>query len=328
MKLLFFDTKPYDKLFFTKYLPKFPELDIDFTDVDLSKETATLAKGYEAICVFVNSDLTKTVLEKLSKLDINLILMRCAGYNNLDINAAKNLNLTVMCVPGYSPESIAEHAITLALASCRKIHKAYIKVRENDFSLQGLMGINLNNKVAGIIGTGKIGAAMAKICNGLGMNILAYDLQPNKDLNFARYVSLKELLNKSDLISLHCPLTDSTYHIINQDTINQMKDGVIFINTSRGGLVNTNDLIKAIRLKKFFSVGLDVYEEETNSVFKDRSDDILDNSTVARLLSFPNVIITSHQGFFTEEALTSIALETLQNAISYVYKSKNKNTIT
>jgi len=234
----------------------------------------------------------------------------------------------VFRVPGYSPEAVAEHAIALALSCNRRIYKAYNKVRENDFSLSGLMGYNLFQKTAGIVGTGKIGAAMCRICRGFGMRIIAYDVYQNEELkDFVEYVSLEELLRTSDLISLHCPLMDDTYHMINIDTIKQMKDGVIFVNTSRGALVKTEDLIEGIRLHKFAGVGLDVYEEETPNVFEDRSDEILEHSTTARLLSFPNVMITSHQGFFTREALLAIAETTLQNALDYQNNKKNPNEI-
>src|SRR5699024_3764543 len=199
----------------------------------------------------------------------------------------------------------------------RKLHKAYVKVRENDFSLNGLLGFNFHQKTAGIVGTGKIGAAMAKICHGFGMKVLAYDVYHNPELDFAGYVTLDELHKRSELISFHCPLKNDTYHLINRDTIQKMKDGVILVNTSRGGLVKTQDLVEGIRARKFFGVGLDVYEEETKNVFEDRSDEILEHSTTARLLSFPNVMITSHQGFFTQEALTAIAQTTLQNALDF-----------
>ena len=202
-----------------------------------------------------------------------------------------------MRVPGYSPEAVAEHAMALALAANRRIHKAYVRVRENDFSLGGMQGVNFYKKTAGIVGTGKIGAAMARICHGFGMNVIAYDKYQNPALDFVTYVSLDELLAQSDLISLHCPLMDETYHMINRESIQKMKDGVILVNTSRGGLVKTADLIEGIRARKFFAVGLDVYEEEKRNVFEDRSDEIMETSITARLLSFPNVIITSHQGF-------------------------------
>ena len=221
--------------------------------------------------------------------------MRCAGFNNVDLDATKKYGIRVLRVPGYSPEAVAEHAMALALGVNRRLHKSYIKVRENDFSLGSLMGFNFFQKTAGIIGTGKIGAAMAKICRGFSMKVIAYDVYENPELkDFVTYVSLEELLGQSDLISLHCPLMDNTYHLINRDTIAKMKDGVILVNTSRGALVKTEDLIEGIRARKFFGVGLDVYEEETPNVFEDRSDEILEHSTTARLLSFPNVMTVSY----------------------------------
>lgn len=317
MKILFYDTKSYDKDTFEHQLSSYPGITVDYLKTDISPKTAALARGYDAICAFVSSDLGKATLDVLHSCGIKLLLMRCAGFNNIDLETARNYDMTILRVPGYSPEAVAEHAMALALAVNRHLHKSYIKVRENNFSLAGLMGFNFYKKTAGIIGTGKIGAAMAKICHGFGMKVIAYDVYQNPDLDFVTYVDLDELLATSDLISLHCPLMDSTYHLINRDTIEKMKDGVILINTSRGGLIKTDDLILGIRAHKFFGVGLDVYEEETRNVFEDRSDEILEHSTTARLLSFPNVIITSHQGFFTEEALEAIAETTLSNAAAY-----------
>lgn len=244
--------------------------------------------------------------------------MRCAGYNNVALNAAKAYGITVMRVPGYSPEAVAEHAMALALTANRHTHKAYIKCRENNFALNGLMGVNLFHKTAGIVGTGKIGAAMARICRGFGMRVIAYDCYENPDLDFVEYVPLDTLLAESDLISLHCPLTEETRHMINAESISKMKDGVILVNTSRGGLICTEDLIEGIRDHKFFAVGLDVYEEETDFVYEDMSEKILQTSLIQRLLSFPNVTMTSHQGFFTEEALDSIARTTLENATAFM----------
>ena len=232
-----------------------------------------------------------------------------------------------MRVPGYSPEAVAEHAMALVLTANRHTHKAYIKCRENNFALNGLMGVNLYQKTAGIVGTGKIGQAMARICRGFGMNVIAYDRYPNDALDFVKYVSLDELLSSSDLISLHCPLTDETKHMINEDSISKMKDGVILVNTSRGGLIKTDDLIAGIRDHKFFAVGLDVYEEETDFVYEDMSERILPSSTIQRLLSFPNVTMTSHQGFFTEEALTNIAETTLENAAAFMNGEELKNQV-
>lgn len=329
MRILFYDTKSYDRDSFTDALREFPDVEIEYTKSDLDPRTAALADGFDAVCAFVSSDVGARTLEILHEKGIGLVLMRCAGYNNVDLEAAKEYDICVMCVPGYSPEAVAEHAMALVLACNRRLYKAYNKVRENDFSLSGLMGVTLHGKTAGIIGTGKIGAAMCRICKGFGMRVLAYDVYQNEALkDFVEYVSLEKVLSDSDVISLHCPLTDSTYHMINIDTIRQMKDGVILVNTSRGALVKTDDLVEGIRMLKFAGVGLDVYEEETNNVFEDRSDEILEHSTTARLLSFPNVMITSHQGFFTREALDAIASTTLQNVRDFEEGNASGNEVT
>ena len=317
MKILFYDTKKYDRDSFEKVVTDFPETEIDYLEADLSVQTARLAKGYDAVCAFVSSDVSEKVLQILGQRGVKLVLMRCAGFNNVDLAAADANGITVLRVPGYSPEAVAEHAMALALAVNRHIHKGYIKLRENNFSLVGLTGVNFYGKTAGIVGTGKIGAAMCRICHGFGMKVIAYDIYQNPDLDFVEYVDFDTLLANSDLISLHCPLTEENYHLINQDTIRKMKDEVILVNTSRGALIKTDDLIAGIRSRKFFGVGLDVYEEETNNVFENREDDFLEHSTTARLLSFPNVIVTSHQGFLTEEALAAISRTTLQNAMDF-----------
>lgn len=328
MKILFYDTKSYDKESFQDTLKDYQGITIEYTKSDLDPRTAALAEGFDAVCAFVSSDIGTQTMEILHEKGITLLLMRCAGFNNVDLETAAKYGIRVMRVPGYSPEAVAEHAMALALASNRRLYKAYNKVRENDFSLSGLMGFNFYQKTAGIIGTGKIGAAMCRICRGFGMKVIAYDVYQNESLKeFVEYVSLERLLSDSDVISLHCPLMDSTYHIINIDTIRQMKDGVILVNTSRGALVKTDDLIEGIRMHKFAGVGLDVYEEETNNVFEDRSDEILEHSTTARLLSFPNVMITSHQGFFTREALGAIAATTLRNAMDYMEGKESPNDV-
>lgn len=317
MKILFYDTKPYDRESFEKVMPRYQGITVDFLKTDISRRTVQLARGYNAVCVFVASQVNESIIRTLADSGVQLILLRCAGYNNVDIRTAKECGISVMRVPGYSPEAVAEHALALAFAANRHIHKAYIKVRENNFSLMGLTGTNFYGKTAGIIGTGKIGTAMAKCCHGIGMKVIAYDMQKNPELPFAEYVSLNELFRESDLISLHCPLTKDTYHMIDLEAIEKMKDGVILVNTSRGALISSEDLIKGIRQHKFSGVGLDVYEEEDENVFENREDDILENSITARLLSFPNVIITSHQGFLTEEALEAISKTTLENAKSF-----------
>ena len=273
MKILFYDTKRYDKESFDKILPKYKQIEIEYTESDISVRTARYAAGFDAICAFVSSDLRKEVIEILAKEGIKLILMRCSGFNNVDLEAVKENDITILRVPGYSPEAVAEHAIALALASNRHIHKGYI---------------------------------------------IAYDIYQNPDLDFVEYVDLDTLLKESDLISLHCPLTEESYHMINSETISKMKDGVVLVNTSRGALIDTEDLIKGIRNHKFHSVGLDVYEEETENVFENREDAILQTSITSRLLSFPNVIVTSHQAFLTEEALEAISYTTLENAKSYM----------
>jgi D-lactate dehydrogenase len=327
LKILFYDTKSYDKESFEKKQSDYPEIQVDYLKSELAPNTASLAKGYDAICAFVSSDVGTKTIEVLHACGIKLILMRCAGFNNVDIDKAKECGIKVMRVPGYSPEAVAEHAMALALAANRRIHKAYVRVRENDFSLGGMLGVNFYQKTAGIVGTGKIGAAMARICHGFGMKVIAYDKYENPSLDFVTYVTMDELLSRSDLISLHCPLLDDTYHLVNRETIKKMKDGVILVNTSRGGLVKTEDLIEGIRARKFFAVGLDVYEEEKKNVFEDRSDEIMESSITARLLSFPNVVITSHQGFFTHEALSAISETTFNNAMAFVEGKTNGNEV-
>ena len=318
MKILFYDTKPYDKASFESIRPGYPDVDIEYLDTDISETTVNLSKGYDAVCLFVASNANAKIIRQLKENGVRLILLRCAGFNNVDLEETKRQGITVLRVPGYSPEAIAEHALALAFAVNRKIHKAYIKVRENNFSLTGLTGFNFHGKTAGIVGTGKIGAAMCKICHGIGMNVIGYDKYPNKELDFVKYVDMDTLLSESDVISLHCPLFEDTYHIIDLKAIEKMKDNVILINTSRGALVSTDDLIKGIRMHKFAGVGLDVYEEEQPNVFENREDDILENSVTARLLSFPNVIVTSHQGFLTKEALEAISITTMENAKSFI----------
>ena len=327
MKILFYGAKDYDQQFFDRLHPDYPEIEITFIEANIYQETASLSAGYDGICAFVNGDLSAPVIRKLFHQGVRLILMRCAGYNNVDLKAARECDMKVLRVPGYSPEAVAEHAMALVLTANRHTHKAYIKCRENNFSLNGLMGVNLYGKTAGIVGTGKIGLAMARICRGFGMNIFAFDLYPNKNMDFLTYVSLEKLLRSSDLISLHCPLTEESYHMINRDSIAQMKDGVILVNTSRGGLICTEDLIAGIRDHKFQAIGLDVYEEESQFVYEDMSERILKSSTVQRLLSFPNVALTSHQGFFTEEALTNIAETTLENAENFRLGKELQNQV-
>ncbi len=311
MKIAFYGTKPYDKKWFEP-LGKEYGFEIRFIELPCNKDTIGLAKGYDAICIFVNDYVNEEMIDELCEMKVKGILLRSAGFNHVDIRAAKG-RIAVLRVPSYSPEAVAEFAMALLLTVNRKTHKAYGRTREFDMRLNGLMGMDLNHKVAGVVGTGKIGQAMIQILKGFQMHILAYDPYPNKSLE-VEYVSLEELMKRSDVISLHCPLTTDTKHMINKETIGLMKEGVYLINTSRGGLIDTESLIDGLLEKKFGGVGLDVYEEEEGIFYEDRSGDIITDEHLARLMTFPNVLITSHMGFFTEEAMQAIAVETLENA--------------
>ncbi|ADK67665.1 D-isomer specific 2-hydroxyacid dehydrogenase NAD-binding protein [Olsenella uli DSM 7084] len=320
MKILVFGTKSYDRESFEKELADYPDLKVDFTETNLTPLTATLAQGYEAVCAFVNADVSAMTLEVLRGLGVGLVLMRCAGFDAVNVDFAKQVGMRVTRVPAYSPEAIAEHAMALALAANRRICKGYNRVRENNFSLTGLVGETLHGKTAGIVGTGRIGAALCRICKGFGMTVLGSDLYPNQELVATgvvdRYVDYDELYANADFISLHAFLNDESHHMINDESIAKMKDGVIFVNTGRGGLVDTEALIRGILSGKIGAAGLDVYEEENPNVYEDRAGEVFDSVT-ARLCSFPNVVMTSHQAFFTREALGQIARVTLDNAEAY-----------
>ena len=322
-KIAFFDTKPYDRTWFD-ILAKHYE--IAYFEEKLNRHTATLTDGFDAVCAFVNDRVDAAAIDRMHRCGVQLLALRCAGFSNVDMQAAAG-KLRVVRVPAYSPHAVAEHTMGLLLTLNRRLHRAYIRTRDFNFSIVGLTGIDLYKKTVGIIGTGRIGRAFAEICRGFGMKVIAYDLFPNKNLDFLEYVSLNELLSTSDLISLHCPMTPETEHLINSETIAKMKDGVILVNTSRGGLIKTDDLIAGIRDHKFFAVGLDVYEEESAYVYEDMSSSILPTSTIQRLLSFPNVTMTSHQGFFTVEALTNIAETTLENAKTFMDGAEMKNLV-
>lgn len=327
LKIAFFGTKDYDRLFFGELAQDKGQgaynCDIEFFSTRLTPETAYLAKGYDAVCIFVNDECPRAAVEKLRECGVHLILLRCAGFNNVDLQAAKECGITVCRVPAYSPYAVAEHAMSILMTANRRLHKAYNKVRENNFALSGLMGTDLHNKVAGIIGTGKIGQCMASICKGYGMTVLGWDAYPNKALEesgLLSYVSKEELFRRADLISLHAPLImgeGGTYHLIDAAAISMMKEDVMLVNTARGGLVDTEALIAALKQGKFHAVGLDVYEGEDANVYTDHSDDYMDNDVTARLQMFPNVVLTSHQAFFTREALQAIAAVTLENARNY-----------
>lgn len=310
MKLAFFDTKSYDIPGFDRYgIPA--GVEIKYFEPNLNRDTVTLAAGFDAVCVFVNDTVDAVVVDKLCQLGVKAIVLRCAGFNNVDIKACEG-KLRVFRVPAYSPHAVAEHAMALLLTINRRTHKAYIRTRDFNFSLQGLAGFDLYGKTVGIVGTGKIGRVFADICKGFGMKILAYDKFPNPDVGLD-YVDLPELFAQADIISLHCPLTEETHHLINADTIAMMKKGVTIINTSRGALVDTEALINGIKEKKVGAACLDVYEEEGDFFYEDFSGHIVQDDKLVRLIAMPNVIVTSHQAFLTSEALDNIAATTVNN---------------
>lgn len=316
MKVAVFSTKPYDREFLTQAnnaLPKSHEL--IFHETQLNAQSALLAQNCQAVCCFVNDHVDATVLQQLAELGVKLIALRCAGFNQVDLVAAKQLGLVVARVAEYSPHAVAEHALGLILMLNRNLHRAYHRVRENDYSLNGLLGFDLVNKTVGVVGTGKIGAVFARIMQGIGCRVIAFDPQPDASLaaTGVTYVALNDLWPTADIISLHCPLNSNTHHLINADSIAQMKNGAMIINTGRGGLIDTRAAITGLKSKKIGHLGLDVYEEEGDLFFEDNSNLLLQDDVFARLLTFPNVVITGHQAFFTREALTAIADITLAN---------------
>ncbi|MBR1692080.1 MAG: 2-hydroxyacid dehydrogenase [Lachnospiraceae bacterium] len=317
MKIAFYSTKPYDRIWFEP-LGKEYGFDIQFIEYPFNKETVYLSRGSDAVCIFVNDYVDRELMDMLYEMKIQALLLRSAGFNHVDISAAKD-KLHVLRVPSYSPEAVAEFAAALLLTVNRHTHKAYTRTRDFNMSIHGLMGRDLYGKVAGVVGTGKIGQAMVHILKGFGMRVLAYDPYTSDGVD-AEYVALEELLERSNIISLHCPLTKETKHMINKKTIAKMQDSVYIINTSRGALIQTEDLIEGLVSKKIGGVGLDVYEEEEGIFYEDCSDEIMKDTVLARLTTFPNVVITSHMGFFTREAMQAIAIETLENA----YAVENK----
>lgn len=312
MKIAFFDTKSYDEKVFDREAEKYGgDFEIKYFDTRLTPDTASLSAGCETVCAFVNDDLSADVISTLHKGGTRLIAMRCSGYNNVDVKAAFG-KVHIVRVPAYSPHAVAEHAMAMLLTSIRRIHKAYNRTRDYNFSLQGLTGFELYGKTMGVVGTGKIGRAFIDICRGFGMKVIAYDKYPAEDADIS-YVSLDEIFKDSDIISLHCPLTDDTRYMINENAIEKMKKGVVIINTSRGALVDAAALLEGIKSRKVGAACMDVYEEESDIFFEDRSGHIIDDDTLARLISMPNVLVTSHQAFLTDEALSSIAEVTLCN---------------
>lgn len=323
MKLAFFDTKSYDVPGFDRYgIPA--GVEIKYFEPNLNEDTVSLAASFDAVCVFVNDTVNASVVDALYSLGVKAIVLRCAGFNNVDIKACQG-KLRVFRVPAYSPHAVAEHAMALLLTINRRTHKAYIRTRDFNFSLQGLAGFDLYGKTVGIIGTGKIGRVFADICKGFGMHILAYDKFPAQGSGL-NYVALPELFAKSDIISLHCPLTEETHHLINADSIAQMKKGVIIINTSRGSLIDTEDLISGIKERKVGAACLDVYEEEGDFFYEDFSGHIVEDDKLVRLISMPNVIVTSHQAFLTEEALDNIAATTVNNLVRFFQGDPDTST--
>lgn len=314
MKVACFSTKSYDKEGFDRLLPEYSH-EFFYLEVKLDEKTISLAQGFDAICSFVNDRLDESILKRIAEMKIKNIVLRCAGYNQVDLKKASELGIRICRVPAYSPEAVAEHAVALLLTLSRKTHKAYNRVRENNFSLEGLTGFNIYGKTVGVIGTGAIGTAFCRIMKGFGCEILAFDLFENEDLKKTgvKYVLLEDVLKKSAIISLHCPLTSETHHLINAKTLSLMPEGVALINTSRGALIETKAVIRALKKRKVGYLGIDVYEQEEHIFFQNLSEEILMDEEIARLMTFPNVLITGHQAFLTKEALGQISRVTLEN---------------
>ena len=328
IKIAFFDAKPFDIESFNK-VPKNFDYKFTYFKGHLSSETAPLTSGFQSVCVFVNDLIDKEVIDILVRNGVSLIALRAAGYNNVDLKAALN-KIPVVRVPAYSPYAVAELAVTLMLVLNRKVHRAYYRVRDNNFTLNGLLGFDMHGKTVGIIGTGKIGRVAINILKGFGMRILAYDTFPDKEYQKTagfEYADLDQLYRESDIISLHCPLTKETHHLINETSITKMKTGIMIINTGRGMLIDSKALIEGLKSGKVGYAGLDVYEEESDYFFEDFSNKVMTDDVLARLLSFNNVMITSHQGFFTQEAMASIAATTLENIREFFVENKLSNEI-
>jgi D-lactate dehydrogenase len=312
MKTAIFSTQSYDKQFFDQVNANFGH-ELVYLEAGLNAKTAILAEGCEAVCVFVNDVVDAATLDILQECGISTVVLRCAGFNQVDLEVAKKLNINIYRVPSYSPEAVAEHALAMIMTLNRKTHKAYNRVREGNFSLERLIGFNLHGKKVGLIGLGQIGLAFAKIMHGLGCQVIAFDPAIKEAPDYIQLVDYQTLITASDLISIHCPLNTHTHHLINQASFEEMKNGVMLINTSRGGILNTADAIEALKLGKLGYLGIDVYEQEDKLFFRDLSESLIADEQILRLMSFPNVLITAHQGFFTNEALTEIAQTTLQN---------------
>lgn len=328
MKIAFFSSKSYDHEYFNR-ANKHYNFEITYFESSLKASNAVLATGFDAVCAFVNDRINKETLEKLAEIGIKIIALRCAGFNNIDIEAAGKSGIKVFRVPAYSPHAVAEHAVALILSLNRKIHKAYNRVRDNNFSLERFEGFDLFGKTVGVIGTGNIGAVFSRIMHGFGCKILAFDIYKNPVLEElgVTYTDLPALFRESDIISLHCLLNPSTYQIINKNSLGMMKPGAMLINTSRGKLINTKDVIESLKNRHLGYLGIDVYAEEEKIFFKDLSEMIVEDELISRLLTFPNVLITAHQGFLTKEALEQIAVTTLKNISDFFMGIKNDNEV-
>ncbi|WP_406695577.1 2-hydroxyacid dehydrogenase [Singulisphaera sp. Ch08] len=328
MKVAVFSTKPYDQISLDGANTEHRH-ELVYFDARLSAATATLAQGCEAICAFVNDELNGPVLDELHRGGVRLVALRCAGYNNVDLEVAQRHRLVVARVPAYSPHAVAEHTVALILGLNRKIYRAYNRVREGNFALDGLLGFDLHGRTVGVVGTGQIGLEVARIMRGFGCQVLAYDIQPNPESEAlqVRYVPLADLFAKSDIITLHCPLTPATRHLIDAESLSTMKPGVMIINTGRGALVDTEAVIAGLKSAKIGYLGLDVYEEEADLFFEDHSGQVIHDDVFARLLTFPNVLITGHQAFFTREALQGIATTTLANLTEFARSGACSNAV-
>jgi len=326
MKVAFYSTQPYDKDSFDQ-INDACKHEFLYFDIDLNVQTVKLAEGCQAICIFVNDHVHAEVLQELAKIGVNIVVLRCAGFNQVDLDEARRLNISVLRVPAYSPEAVAEHAVAMMLTLNRKTHKAYNRIREGNFSLNRLIGFNLHGKTVGVIGLGKIGLAFCKIIQGFGCKVIGYDPIATEIPDYIVRTSLDELFAASDIISLHCPLLPSTLHVINKDSLVKMKNGVMLINTSRGGLIHTKHIINALKIGKVGFLGIDVYEQEEKLFFRDLSESLIDDDDILRLMSFPNVLITAHQGFLTKEALHEIAHTTMQNLADAESGVASQNTL-
>lgn len=323
-KVCFFDTKPYDKFFFDRYAEE-NGVELVYCESKLNEKSVVLAKGCDAVVAFVNDTINGEVIKSLQGMGIGLVAMRCAGYNNVDLKAAAG-KLRVVRVPAYSPYAIAEFTMGLFLSLNRKIYRAYNRIREYNFSLSGLLGVDFHGRTMGVVGTGKIGQVFIKICKGFGMKVIAYDPYPVQ-IDGIEYVGFEALCERADMISLHCPLTRESYHMIDENTIGRMKDGVVIVNTSRGALIDTTALIEGLKSGKVGAAGLDVYEEEGDFFYEDYSGEVMPDDELARIISMPNVLLTSHQAFLTKEALSNIAETTFENLMGYFVGNELENEV-